>query len=148
MHCLIQYADQVDGFVWSILLTADFQESPQGSLRQVELTQCYLQCFAITMCTFAGMELNREPGAGDGVAKLVRHAARDLCKEAMPFAELYCFLQSGQTLGHLVDGDGKIAKFIIKARERHRAEIAPRDETSPALQGLNPADQSTAENQH
>ena len=82
------------------------------------------------------MELNREPGAGDAVAKLMGKAAAHLAQEAETFGGADGFLEARELLGHVVHGVCKIAQLVVAAGQGHGAEVARGDEAGAAFEFL------------
>ena len=119
------------------LRPAQVEEALQVRLHQSELPQGHVERLGLALARhFLGVDLQRQPGAGDVVAQLVGQAGADLSEQAQALGLPHGFLKLGKLMGHVVDGTAEVAQLVVAARQRHRAEVAGRDLSGTSLQLL------------
>src|ERR1700722_14874966 len=127
-------------------MSAEVEKALEVGLEQGQLPQGHVEGRGVVLpCVLPGVELDREASTGKTISELVSQAGADLTKESQPFGALDCLLQLGQSLGHFIDGPCQVAHLVLAARQRHRTEIARRDQPGTPLQFAQPTAQSSSE---
>lgn len=108
--------------------SANCEEAMEVGLHQMKLAEGDVEGLAIVAIgTLALMQLDGHAAAGGGIAKLVCDARAQLTERTELFVAADLAFILAELFGHLVEGDGEVANFVVAAGDCDGLEIAAGD---------------------